>query len=189
VSTELLTSGRQRGERAAPVVECVSELSEQKWLAGNGLELTLREVRESDRAALERFYADLSELSRYQRFFSGQPGISEPLLEKFTHPERGNHIGLVVWAGSRIIADARLVATADGEAEIAAVVADAWQGRGVGRRLFRTLISAGRARGWHTLRADFFSDNRRIIGLLRDAGFTLGRDGTSAVFGRALLEI
>ena len=73
--------------------------------------------------------------------------------------------------------------------KIAIAVADPWQGRGVGRLLVRTLIQRARERGWHALRADYFSENRRMIAVLRDAGFVLTRDAGSAVFGRGEMRL
>jgi acetyltransferase len=71
----------------------------------------------------------------------------------------------------RLIADGRFVIQEDGVAEFAMLVADAWQGKGVGRRLFATLVRAARAVGAREIFGEVLSMNRRMIALARDAGF------------------
>lgn len=162
---------------------------ELRWLTSGGVALWLRTVRPTDKEPLRRFFNGLSALARYQRFFSAFPAIPEQLLDAFSAPDPALHLGLLVTLGERIVADGRLVRTGDGEGEIAIAVADQWQGRGVGRLLVRTLIQRARERGWHALRADYFSENRRMIAVLRDAGFVLTRDAGSAVFGRGEMRL
>jgi len=73
--------------------------------------------------------------------------------------------------GEDLIADGRFVIDEDGVAEFAMLVADAWQGKGVGRRLFATLVRAARASGAREIFGEVLSTNRRMIGMARDAGF------------------
>lgn len=51
-------------------------------------------------------------------------------------------------------------------AEIGVVVADAWQGRGVGSRLLRTLAGRARARGATALAMDVLAENQRVLAMI-----------------------
>ena len=55
-------------------------------------------------------------------------------------------------------------------AEYAAVVADRWQGRGLGREMTLRLIAAARRKGVRRLYAFVLPENARMLGLLRDLG-------------------
>ncbi len=149
----------------------------------------LRAVVAADEAALGRFFARLSLQSRYERFFSGIITVPDETLRAFARADQVDHVALVALEGGQIVADGRLVHDGTGEAEIAVVVSDAFQGRGIGRRMVGALIEQARARGWTHIRADFLSENRRMIGLLRDAGFAISRDAHSAVFGHGALSL
>ena len=57
-------------------------------------------------------------------------------------------------------------------AEIAATVADEWQGRGLGRAMIAQLIDYARNDGFFALRASVLATNNRSIAMLLSAGFT-----------------
>ena len=59
--------------------------------------------------------------------------------------------------------------------EFAIVIADAWQGRRIGRRLLEKLIEIARARGVRQLYGDILGTNRPMIEFVHRLGFTLGR--------------
>jgi acetyltransferase len=50
--------------------------------------------------------------------------------------------------------------------EIGVVVADAWQGRGVGSGLVRALASRARARGATTLVMEVMAENQRVLAMI-----------------------
>ena len=60
-------------------------------------------------------------------------------------------------------------------AEFALVVADSWQGRGIGGRLLAKLADVARRRGLKSLYGDILAINRPMLGLVRKLGFTLER--------------
>ena len=75
-----------------------------------------------------------------------------------------------------LIGVARYVLERDNQsAEFAIVVADAWQGRGIGTRLLRELIDVSRNRGLKRLYGDILGMNRPMLELVRKLGFTLER--------------
>jgi acetyltransferase len=58
-----------------------------------------------------------------------------------------------------------------GVAEIAATVADEWQGRGLGSALLWQLTETARSAGYSALRASVLATNKRSIAMLLRAGF------------------
>jgi acetyltransferase len=78
--------------------------------------------------------------------------------------------------GETLLGVARYVLDKDNEsAEFAIVVADAWQGRGIGRRLLGKLVEVARRHGIKRLYGDILAMNRPMLELARKLGFTLGR--------------
>jgi acetyltransferase len=78
--------------------------------------------------------------------------------------------------GETLIGVARYVLDKNDEsAEFAIVVADAWQGRGIGRRLLGKLIEVARERGLRRLYGEILATNRPMLELVRKLGFKLGR--------------
>jgi GNAT superfamily N-acetyltransferase len=65
---------------------------------------------------------------------------------------------------------AEYVADSDDSAEVAIVVEDAFQGRGIGGALFRRLVGCASARGIHAFTGDAGTENDRVVGMLRRGG-------------------
>jgi acetyltransferase len=89
-----------------------------------------------------------------------------------------------------LIGVARYVLEADGHAcEFALVVADAWQGRGIGRRMMEKLIALARNRGLQRIYGDVLSTNSRMLDFCRRLGFNLGRNPNDATVTRVALVL
>jgi acetyltransferase len=148
-----------------------------------GVELRVRPIRPED-AAMERAFVDgLSEQSRYLRFMQHLPSLTPQMLARFTQVDYDREVALLALDGAAgaeaIIAVARYIANWDGEsAEFAVVVADAWQGRGVGFRLMRILIDCARKRGFKRLMGAVLAINASMLAMVAALGFTAQRDPT-----------
>lgn len=86
-----------------------------------------------------------------------------------------------------LIGVARYALESAGRAEFAIVIADQWQGRGIGRRLLARLADLARRRGLRSLYGDILSINRPMLGLVQKVGFTLARNPDDATLTRATL--
>ena len=78
--------------------------------------------------------------------------------------------------GETLTGVARYVLEKDGRsAEFAIVIADSWQGRGIGKRLLAKLIDIARQRSLKRLYGDILATNRPMLELVRKLGFKLER--------------
>jgi acetyltransferase len=146
-----------------------------RWTLADGTVLTLRPILPQDAAIETCFVQALSVESRYARFLSGGR-VTPETVRAFTAVDHDRHLAIVVttWRDGEeeLVADGRYVREGD-SAEFAVVVADDWQGKGIGRRLIAALIRTARARGVRVLTGDVLSENRRMLGIVRDVGFAV----------------
>src|SRR4029450_10052513 len=133
----------------------------------DGTLVRTRPLRPDDREKLRNGFARLSPQSKYRRFFSVPPTLSEASLPSLTTREGQNHAAIGAELGaegadtSYGIGIARFVRlTEDPEvAEAAVAVIDEMQHRGVGRLLLRELINTARARGVTTFVCHVLPEN------------------------------
>lgn len=135
--------------------------------------LHVRPIQPTDGAALEAFHGTLSDRTVHLRFFGAHPRLTEGDVEYFTHVDHVTREALVAEVDDQIIGVARVDALGEGRAEIAFVVSDAWQGRGVGNLLLRMLIERAQACGVTTLVADVLPGNSRMLGLVHGCGWPM----------------
>ena len=136
----------------------------------------LRPIRPSDADALVRFHAGLSQRTRYLRYFSAYPRIPERDLLRFTNVDHHDRVAFVAELGGEIIAVGRYERHAGtDEAEVAFVVADAHQGRGIGSVLLEHLAAAAREVGIRRFVAVVLAENVGMIRVFRDAGYETTR--------------
>jgi len=133
----------------------------------------LRPIRPDDAQMLVEFYARVSPGSKYMRFFAPYPSLSERDVHRFTHVDHLERVAFVMTVGEQMIAVGRFDRLDSSEAEVAFLVEDAHQGRGVAQLLLEHLAQAGRERGVSRFLAEVLPDNGRMIQTLRDAGYSV----------------
>jgi RimJ/RimL family protein N-acetyltransferase len=123
-------------------------------------------------AALERFHEGLSAATTRNRFFGVHPHLSAAELTRFTTVDHTDREAFVVLDGADIVAVARFDRLAPGAdaAEVAFVVADAWQRHGLATDLLRRLVDRARALGITRLVADTLASNRPMQAVFHHAG-------------------
>jgi GNAT superfamily N-acetyltransferase len=125
----------------------------------------------ADAERLVRFHSGLSPETVYYRYFSFHPELSSDELFRFTHVDHRDREAIVASDGSEIVAVARFDRGDDPTvAEVAFVVADPWQGRGLGTLLFSRLADRARAVGVRRFVAETLSDNRPMLTVFHHAG-------------------
>ena len=148
-------------------------------LASDGAAVHLRPITPEDADALVAFHSGLSERTRYLRYFGPYPTMSPRDLARFSTVDHHDRVAILVLLGGGIIAVGRydrLTNIGDGRsAEVAFVVADAHQGRGLGSVLLEHLAAAAAERGIATFVAEVLSENRTMVGVFKEAGYQIKR--------------
>jgi acetyltransferase len=140
----------------------------------DGTTVPVRPIRPEDAALEERFFDGLSERSRYQRFLNLMAHLPRQMVARFTQLDYDRELALVALepGSGEFIGVGRFAPNADGEtAEFALTIADAWQGRGVGRALLERICDCARAAGYRTLYGHILNANRDMLGLAEYLGF------------------
>lgn len=145
-------------------------------LLKDGRTATLRPTQPSDRDLLVDFLGRLSPQARTFRFFSEvKPEVAADLLLKM--PEGEDKVTLVVLSGDpeRIIATGEYVQEGAGStsAEVAFLVDDWYQGKGLGSLLLERLALIGVRRGIRKFHAFTLSENRQMLDVFRASGFKI----------------
>ena len=134
----------------------------------------LRPIRPEDGEGLIKFHGTLSPETKYLRFFSAHPELSSSEVERFTHVDYERRLAFVLELRGELIAVGRYDAADDGHsAEVAFVVSDRHQGRGIGSLLLEYLAIAARRRGIEHFFADTLASNQRMLRVFRDTGYTV----------------
>src|SRR3954465_801460 len=136
----------------------------------------LRPITPAGADALQRFHMAQSPESIYLRFFAPYPRLSDADLHRFTHVDHVERVALVATVGDEIIAVGRYDRIDPRTAEVAFNVSDAHQGRGLGSVLLEHLAAAAREHGVHRFVAEVLPQNRRMLGVFRDAGYEVRHD-------------
>jgi acyl-CoA synthetase (NDP forming)/RimJ/RimL family protein N-acetyltransferase len=136
----------------------------------------LRPIRPEDGPLLRAFYARLSPESIYYRFFSPRPTLSDREVAHFTTVDYDRRVALIATIGTEMVAVVRYDRLADGgkpgtTAEVAFLVEDAHQGRGLGAVLLEHIAAAARERGVRRFVASVLPENRRMTRVFREAGY------------------
>ncbi len=140
-------------------------------LLRDGRTAQLRPIRPEDTELLVDFYSRVSDESKYYRFFSPMPTLSDRDVHRFTHVDHRERVAFVMLVGGQLIAVGRYDIVRPGEAEVAFLVEDRHQGRGIAQLLLEHLAQAGRERGVEKFVAEVLPDNQKMIRTFRDAGY------------------
>ena len=140
----------------------------------DGTEVVFRPIRDTDGPAMTVFHESLSARSVYRRFFFAHPHLSDGELDRFTHVDYVDRLAFVVMDGERIVGVGRYEHLPDtDEAEVAFVVTDDYQHRGIGSRLLTHLADAARPHGITRFCAQTLSENRAMLGVFLSSGFAV----------------
>ncbi len=145
----------------------------------DGTPVKVRPIRPEDAGLEQRFFDGLSERSRFQRFMQYLPRLSPRMLARFTQLDYDRELALVALLHGEFIAVGRYAPNQDGEtAEFALTVADAWQGKGLGRALLERLKVEAKKAGYRALYGNILEANHDMLELALRLGFSVSsRDG------------
>lgn len=153
----------------------------------NTIALEIRPVSPGDAPDVRAFYESLSADTLWLRYFVTTPPVEQRDIDWFVNVDQHDHVALVAVAkldGVRcIVGEARSIRFSDDPelAEAAIVVADAWQGQGVGSRLVDALATKAAESGvrrWQVVR---LSENIAAARVFQRAGNAVTDDVTAGV--------
>ncbi|MFD7627369.1 GNAT family N-acetyltransferase [Streptomyces sp. NPDC059851] len=140
----------------------------------------IRPITTEDAGRLVSFYDQVSDESKYYRFFAPHPRLSDRDVHRFTHHDYVDRVGLAATVGEEFIGtvrydrigpDGRPASAPADEAEVAFLVQDAHQGRGVASALLEHIGAVARERGIRRFAAEVLPANTKMIKVFTDAGY------------------
>ncbi|MEM4729520.1 MAG: GNAT family N-acetyltransferase [Thermoplasmata archaeon] len=145
-----------------------------------GIQILLRPVRITDEPLLKDFFYSLSDRSMYRRFIQARRDMPHERLQEFVVIDYTREMVLVavvesegreeiVGVGQYGIDESRHTA------EVALVVRDDYQGKGVGRELLSYLTLLAKRQGLHGFTAEVLADNAPMLSLFEKMGFEIER--------------
>jgi acetyltransferase len=160
-----------------------SPMTTDWWTMRDGTQVAIRSIRPEDEPLMIAFHEGLSGRSVYMRYFESLSFKARTAHERlsricFADPQQEAVLVAVHTdqntGGERILAVGRLSIFGDGKtAEIAAVVTDDYQGRGLGTELLKRLLQVALNQGIHRISAEMLRDNTVMQSILKRLGFRL----------------
>lgn len=137
----------------------------------DGSRLRLRPIRPEDQDRLIALYDRLSQRTAYQRFFAAMKRLPPDWARLLANVDYERRLALIAEHGPpeapELVGVARYEPTDRADtAEIAFVIQDSWQNRGLGTLMLDALLAAAEARGVRRFRAYVLASNMRMIDLL-----------------------
>lgn len=137
----------------------------------DGTVVRVRPMSGDDGEALVRFHSRLTGETTRLRFFILHPELTRAEVERFTHVDHVDREALVVTDGADLLAVGRYDRVpGTGDAEVAFVVTDRWQGLGIGPVLLEHLARRAREIGVTRFVADVLSENRHMREVFHRSG-------------------
>jgi ribosomal protein S18 acetylase RimI-like enzyme len=147
--------------------------------------IAIRALRPDDRAGMLAAIGRTSMQSLQRRFFVPKKGFSEQEMAFFLNIDFESHVAIVaeVEEDERpvIAGGGRYIVVQPGQAEIAFVVVDAYQGQGIGTILMRHLAVLARNAGLKELVAEVLPENTAMLKLFKKFGFRTDAKGSPQV--------
>ena len=141
-----------------------------------GSQIEIRALRPEDEADMLAAIGKTSAQSLQRRFFVMKRHFSDKERAFFMDIDFKNHVAIVALAEEAgrkvVIGGGRYIVVEPGRAEMAFVVIDTWQGRGVGSVLMRHLVKIASDAGVKQLTAEVLPENKAMIKVFGKFGFS-----------------
>jgi acetyltransferase len=150
------------------------------WKTNSGDELLIRPIRPEDEPKLIKFHEELSERSVYLRYFQPLKLSQRTAHERLTricHIDYRREMALVAErrtedGSTEIVAVGRMSKLHGvSEAELAALVQDGFQGKGLGSELYRQLLQIARNEKISKVHSNMLRENTEMKAICRALGF------------------
>ena len=185
------TRSRMNDHNPAPAPAAVAtELAgyPQHWEADvllvDGGVVHLRPSGTADGAAIRAMHGRMSARTLFLRYFTPLTEVTDEQVALFTDTDYVSRVGLVAELGGEVIAAGTYHRNITGDpdaAEVAFVVEDSQQRRGLGSILLEHLAAAAQERGIRRFTAEVLSENRQMVRVFIDAGYQVNREYGSGI--------
>ncbi len=145
---------------------------ESDLVLADGRTAHFRPITPEDADGIDALYSRLSKETIYYRFFAPLPRLAPEMLTRFVTVDYVDRMAFIALEGDDIIAVARydrIPGTA--EAEVAFLVDDVHQGRGIGGLMLEQLAAIAALNGITDFIAETLPDNRRMLTVFEQAGY------------------
>lgn len=152
-------------------------------LLSDGTTVQLRPICPADGPGIVAMHSRFSERTRYLRYFSPYPRIPDRDLQRFVNVDHRDREAFVVLVGDRIVAVGRYerLGPQAPEAEVAFVVEDAYQGRGIGSVLLEHLADTAGRNDIANFVAEVLPANGAMLRVFSDFGYQVQRQFADGV--------
>jgi acyl-CoA hydrolase/GNAT superfamily N-acetyltransferase len=152
-----------------------------------GLEILLRPVKMSDEPLLKDFFYSLSDNSMYRRFISVRKDMPHERLQEFTIIDYSKEMVILAVLGQRgkeeIVGLSQYgIDETTHSAEVAIVVRDHYQNRGIGTELLSYLTYLARKQGLFGFTAEVLAENSPMLRLFKKMGFDIEARNAEGVY-------
>jgi acetyltransferase len=155
------------------------------WTLKDGTPVAIRPIRPEDEPAMVKFHETLSERSVYLRYFhlmNLEQRTTHERLTRICFIDYDREMALVAVGRNRETGESEILGVGrmmklvgSNEGEVAVLVSDKWQGRGLGRELLSRLVVIGGDEKLTKLSADILPDNQDVMRICERLGFALKR--------------
>lgn len=160
---------------------------QQVWPLPGGSEYSVRPIHPDDAQMLQEFVSTLSKESRYFRFISSMSELPFSMLSRFTLIDYDREMALVavvkekvtnekgqVIERERIVGESRYITNPDkASCEFSLVVADDFNGKGLGSRLMLNIMEVAKDKGLAEIDGIVLSNNPGMLRLMKNLGFSI----------------
>jgi acetyltransferase len=144
----------------------------KEFKANDGKTVIYRPIQPDDDDKVLAFYYSLSRETIYFRFFSGRKNVPKSRIRDYTHIDYEKNFAMVVEHEGKIIGIGHYIITESPEtAEMAVVMHDNWQRKGIGTHFLKYLISIAKERGIKHITATILLENYKILKTIEKLGF------------------
>jgi acetyltransferase len=180
------TSGRASSYNHLAILPYPARYEQLVPMRGGG-EYTIRPIHPDDAEMLKKLVNELSPESRYFRFVSSMVELPPAMLARFTLIDYDREMALIAVVKERkanaegemseterIVGVSRFVTNPDqSSCEFALVVADDFNGKGLGSRLMESIMDVAREKGLAEIEGLVLANNAGMLRLMRGLGYTV----------------
>ncbi|ASO19289.1 acyl-CoA synthetase (NDP forming)/GNAT superfamily N-acetyltransferase [Actinoalloteichus hoggarensis] len=176
-----MSSESRRREETATATGAPAHWAADVVLSDGGT-VHLRPLVPEDGPRLVALHSRMSERTRYLRYFGAYPRMPASDIRRFSTVDHRERVAFGALLGDDIVAVGRYDRLpGSAAAEVAFVVEDGHQGRGLGSILLEHLAAAARERGLRGFEAEVLAENVQMVSVFREAGYTVRREHDEGV--------